>query len=120
MRQIAGLVLIGLAIVAGGCAMLEPTVAEQVLGEWEYKGQPRGDLHSMEFQRDGKVRVHEIDSNGAERDIWGTYSVIERLMTITLPGEGERSCEVGLRNYVLVLYIDPAEGGPMVFHRMEK
>ena len=120
MRQMAGLVLIGWALASGGCAVFEPTVAEQVLGQWKYMGRPKGDLHSVEFQRDGTVRVHKIDDDGSERDIWGTYKIVERLMTITLPDEGEHNCEVGIRNNALVLYIDPAEGGPMVFHRMEK
>lgn len=119
MRKMAGLVLIGWAIVAGGCAVFEPTIAERVIGEWKYMGRPKGDLHSMEFRRDGTVRVHEVGADGAERDVLGTYSVVERLMTITLPDEGEHSCEVGIRNNAMVLYIDPAEGGPMVFHRME-
>jgi len=120
MRQIAGLVLIGWALAAGGCAMFEPTIADQILGKWKLESQPRGDIHSIEFCSDGKVRVHEVKADGSERDVWGTYSITERLMTITLPDEGEHNCEAGVRNNALVLYIDPAEGGPMVFHRMEK
>ena len=120
MRQMAGLVLIGWAIAAGGCAMFEPTIAEQVLGEWKYVGAPRGDIYSVEFGSDGTVRVHEVDDDGSERDVMGTYSITGRLMTMTLPQEGEHSCEVGIRNNAMVLYIDPAEGGPMVFHRMEE